>query len=80
MAVEDGSFRDLFESDETVAEARRRVGISERTCIEIEHSFLSAETAALPSDAWGGFDFGGSDTSNRCNLVGVIKTGGKSSP
>ena len=72
IAVQDGSFQRLFESDQTVIEARKNLNLSARTCIAIEHNYLSPQTAALPASAWGGFDFGSDGDDTRCNLVGVI--------
>ena len=73
IAMQDGSFRQLFESAAVHAEARERANVGARNCIDIQNPLLSPETAAIPDDYWGGFDFGDDeDGSGSCDVVGSI--------
>ena len=73
VAMQDGSFRRLFESATVHVEARKRANVSARHCIDIPNSLLSPETAAIPDDYWGGFDFGDAeDGAGPCDIVGSV--------
>ena len=72
IAMEDGSFRELFETTPIVIEARELLNVGARHCIEIANPLLSPETSAIPDAYWGGFDFSDGDAAESCTLVGSI--------
>lgn len=71
IALEDGSFQKLFESDPTVSEAKELVKENQRTCLEIPNPSISGPLNELPDEYWAGFNFGGTGgESNGCRLIG----------
>ena len=70
IAMEDGSFQELFLSTPTVVEAQTLVNEGDRVCVNVENPFLTPETQALGDEYWQGFSFA-SDGSNAggCRLL-----------
>lgn len=74
IAMQDGSFRALFEAEPIHRMAKENLGQSARNCIEIENPLLTEETAAIPAKYWNGFDFEEEAAVRDCTLVGTLSS------
>lgn len=74
IAMQDGSFRTLFEAEPIHRIAKENLGQTARNCIEIKNPFLTEETAAIPDKYWNGFDFEAETAARGCTLVGTLSS------